>query len=57
MMLRHWAVGPSVNNSFPEHISESTSPIVFKFYTQHLYGGLVVHFGVYELRPTFGSEL
>ena len=29
------AVGPSVNNSFPEHISESTCPIVFKFYTQH----------------------
>ena len=28
-------VGPSVNNSFPEHISESTCPIVFKFYTQH----------------------
>ena len=24
MMLRRWAVGPSVNNSFPEHISEST---------------------------------
>ena len=21
--------------SFPEHISESTCPIVFKFYTQH----------------------
>ena len=37
MMLRHWAVGPSVNNSFPEHISESTCRIVFKFYTQHLY--------------------
>ena len=37
MMLRRWAVGPSVNNSFPEHISESTCPIVFKFYTQHLY--------------------
>ena len=27
MMLRRWAVGPSVNNSFPEHISESTCPI------------------------------
>ena len=37
MMLRCWAVGPSVNISFPEHISESTCPIVFKFYTQHLY--------------------
>ena len=24
-----------VNNSFPEHISESTCPIVFKFHTQH----------------------
>ena len=35
MMLRRWAVGPSVNNSFPEHISESTCPIVFKFFTQH----------------------
>ena len=35
MMLRRWAVGPSVNNSIPEHISESTCPIVFKFYTQH----------------------
>ena len=35
MMLRRWAVGPSVNNSFPEHISESTCPIVYKFYTQH----------------------
>ena len=35
MMLRRWAVGPSVNNSFPEHIFESTCPIVFKFYTQH----------------------
>ena len=32
------AVGcrPSVNILFPEHISESTCPIVFKFYTQHL---------------------
>ena len=38
MMLRRWAVGPSVNILFPEHISESTCPIVFKFYTQHLYG-------------------
>ena len=25
------ADGPSVNISFPEHISESTCPIVFKF--------------------------
>ena len=33
--LSRWAVGTSVNNSFPEHISESTCPIVFKFYTQH----------------------
>ena len=57
MMLRRWAVGPSVNNSFPEHISESTCPIVFKFYTQHPWGGLVVPFGVFELRPTSGSEL
>ena len=24
----------AVNNSFPEHISESTCPIVFKFSTQ-----------------------
>ena len=38
MILRRWAVGPSVNVSFPEHISESTCPIVFKFYTQHLWG-------------------
>ena len=38
--LGRWAVGPSVNISFPEHISESTCPIV---------GGLVVPFGVYEL--------
>ena len=45
MMLRRWAVGPSVNNSFPEHISESTCPIVFKT----LLGGLVVPFGVFEL--------
>ena len=37
MMLRRWAVGPSVNISFPEHISESTFPNVFKFSTQHLY--------------------
>ena len=36
MMLRRWAVGLSGNNSFPEHISESTCPIVFKFYTQQL---------------------
>ena len=48
MMLRRWAVGPSVNKLFPEHISESTCPIVFKFYTQHL-GGLVVPFRVFEL--------
>ena len=41
-------IGPSVNISFPEHISESTCPIVFKFYTRHL-GGLVVPSGVYEL--------
>ena len=47
MMLRRWADGPSVNNSFPEHISESTCPIVFKFYTP--LGGLVVPFGVFEL--------
>ena len=26
MMLRRWAVGPSVNISFLEHISESTCP-------------------------------
>ena len=39
MMLRRWAVGPSVNNSFLEHISESTCLIVFKFYTQHPEGG------------------
>ena len=38
MLLRRWAVGPTVNNSFPEHISESTCPIVFKFYTQHPWG-------------------
>ena len=38
MMLRRWAVGPSVNNSFPEHISESTCPIVFKFYTHFVSG-------------------
>ena len=49
MMLWRWAVGPSVNISFPEHISDSTCPIVFKFYTQHLQGGLVVPFRVYEL--------
>ena len=36
MELGSWAVGPSVNISFPEHISESTCLIVFKFYTQHL---------------------
>ena len=34
--LGRWGVGPSVNISFPEHISESTCPIVFQFYTQHL---------------------
>ena len=34
-----YGVGPSVNNSFPEHISESTCPIVYKFYTQHPYRG------------------
>ena len=33
MMLRRWAIR---EHSFPEHISESTCPIVFKFYTQHL---------------------
>ena len=42
MMLRRWAIGPSVNNSFPEHISESTCPIVFKFYTQHPFDLLLV---------------
>ena len=31
--LGRWAVGPSVNISFPEHISKSTCPIVFKFYS------------------------
>ena len=45
--LGRWAVGPSVNISFPEHISESTCPIV---------GGLVVPFGVYELWPTFNTH-
>ena len=34
--LGRLAVGPSVNISFSEHISESTCPIVFKFHTQHL---------------------
>ena len=33
--VTRWAVGPSVNNSFPEYISERICPIVFKFYTQH----------------------
>ena len=33
MMLRR---GPSVNILFPEHISESTCPIVFKFHKQQL---------------------
>ena len=37
MVLWRWDVGPSVNISFPEHISEITCLIVFKFYTQHLY--------------------
>ena len=32
MMLRRWAVR---KQQFPEHISESTCPIVFKFHTQH----------------------
>ena len=45
VMLRRWAVGPSVNNSFPEHISESTCPIVFKFYTQHPEGVLLCLLG------------
>ena len=43
--LGRWAVGPSVNISFPEHISESTCQIL---HTTPL-GGLVVPFGVYEL--------
>ena len=33
----------------PEHISGCTCPIVFKFYTQHLWGGLVLPIGVFEL--------
>ena len=55
MMLRRWAIGPSVNNSFPEHISESICPIVFKLSDCHHIlhttplGGLVVPFGVLEL--------
>ena len=49
MMLRHWAVGPSVNISFPEHIAESTGPIVFQILHTTTLGGLVVPFGVYEL--------
>ena len=41
MMLRRWAVGPSVNISFPEHISESTCLIL---QTTPL-GGLAVPLG------------
>ena len=47
MMLQRWAVGPSVNNSFPEHISESTCPCLHRLLTTPL-GGLVVPFGVFE---------
>ena len=43
--IRRWAVHEYF---FPEHFSECTCRIVFKFYTQHL-GGLVVPFEVYEL--------
>ena len=35
MMLRRWAVREHFVY-ISEHISESTCPIVFKFYTQHL---------------------
>ena len=43
-MLRCWAVGPSVNNSFLEHISESTCPIVqnydlFRRFDAHFVSG------------------
>ena len=44
MMLRRWAVGPSVNNSFPEHLSDCLQIL----HTTPL-GGLVVPFGVFEL--------
>ena len=49
MMLRRWAVGPCVNNSFPEHISESTCPIFYQILHTTPLGGLVVPFGVFEL--------
>ena len=45
MMLGTYGVGPSVGNSFPEHISGSTCPIVLKFYTQHLKGVLLCLLG------------
>ena len=46
MMLRRWAVGPSVNISFPEH--KYLSDCLQILHTAPL-GGLVVPFGVYEL--------
>ena len=49
MILRRWAVGPSVNNSFPEHIFESTCPIVCKFYTQHPRGSSCAFWGIWAL--------
>ena len=45
-MLRRWAIGPSMNISFPEQISESTCLQIL--HTTPL-GGLAVPFGVYEL--------
>ena len=49
MMLRRWAIGQSVNISFPEHISESTLSDCLQILHTTPLGGLVVPFGVYEL--------
>ena len=54
MMLRRWAVRKQfVSGAYPRKYLSDCLQIL---HTTPL-GGLVVPFGVYELRPTFGSEL
>ena len=44
-----WAVGPSVNISFPEHISESNLSDCLQILHTTPLGIVVVPFGVYEV--------
>ena len=59
-MFSHWEFRLSAHFSYPEHISVSTCPIVFKFDTQHL-GCLLVQyydlFRCFDIHFVSGADL